>query len=564
MIGASCLAITGSGRALPSAEGHASHVNQNQNPTSQTEQGYWVVRAYFTDREQVARLAGRIEPWEVNTFEGYAVVEVDAAQYAWLLELGLRVEIDPGLTVELTQPRLALPGQTTGIPGYPCYRTVEETYAAAEQLVTDHPELAAWIDIGDSWRKTVFGDGSGYDLRVLQLTNQNIQTSKPKLFVLSSIHAREYAPAELNTRFAEYLVANYGIDPDVTWLLDDHEIHLLLHANPDGRERAETGLLWRKNADNDYCSNTNSRGADLNRNFAFYWGCCDGSSNVQCDPTYRGPNPSSEPETQAIQNYIRSIFPDLREDSLSSPAPADASGIFIDLHSYGQLVLWPWGFTYDSAPNHDGLRTLGRKFAYFNEYSPQQAVNLYPTDGTTDDFAYGELGLAAYTFEMGTSFFQSCSTFESQILPDNLSALIYAARVARTPYLTPAGPDSLSVNLTPAKLPQGTITRLTVQIDDTRYAGGETTQNIATAEFYIDVTPWITTTLATPYGLAAVDGAFDEKFEDVYADIATLPLDYGQHMIFVRGQDAGGNWGPFSAAFLTIDSPPTFLPVLVK
>jgi carboxypeptidase T len=116
------------------------------------------------------------------------------------------------------------------------------------------------------------------------------------------------------------------------------------------------------------------------------------------------------------------------------------------MHSYSQLVLWSWGFTYDPPPNNTALVTLGRKFAYFNGYEPDQAVGLYPTDGTTDDFAYGELGLAAYTFELGTTFFQDCSTFENQILPDNLEALVYAAKTARAPYMLPAGPDALDLN----------------------------------------------------------------------------------------------------------------------
>lgn len=564
MVAAGVLTMTGSGRAVPPPYGNAGPIEPLKSNAYSSEDGPWVVRVYFVDRLHLSVLAQRIEPWEVNYPEGYAVIDVDATQYAWLLEQGFRVEIDAERTAELTRPPRALPGQTSGIPGYLCYRTVEETYATAAQIVSDHPDLATWIDIGDTWKKMVFGADSGYDLLVLRLTNQNIQGTKPKLFVLSSIHAREYAPAELNTRFAEYLVANYSSDADVTWLLDHHEIHLLFQANPDGRKRAEEGKLWRKNTNNDYCSDTENRGADLNRNFQFQWGCCGGSSSYQCDPTFRGPNPSSEPETQAIQNYVRSVYPDQREDSLSSPAPEDASGIFIDLHSYGQLVLWPWGFTSNQTPNHAGLRTLGRKLAYFNDYSPQQSIYLYPTDGATDDFAYGELGLAAYTIEVGTTFFQGCSAFESQILPDNLSALVYAAKAARTPYLTPSGPDSLSLSVSPAQLAKGETARLTAQIDDTRYAGSEATQNIAAAEFYIDTPPWITSTLTAPSTLLAVDGSFDELIEEVYADLETEELVYGQHQVFVRGQDAGGNWGPISAAFLTIDQPQFYLPLVLK
>ena len=307
-------------------------------------------------------------------------------------------------------------------------------------------------------------------MKVLKLTNSAVPGSKPKLFITAAIHAREYTTAELVTRFAEYLVNNYGTNPDATWILDHHEIHIMLHTNPDGRKQAETGLSWRKNTNQNYCGATStSRGADLNRNFAFQWGCCGGSSGSQCSDTYRGPSPASEPEVQAVQTYMRSIFPDQRADPLTAAAPIDATGVYLDVHSYSQLVLWPWGFTTTVAPNGSALQTLGRKFAYFNNYTPQQAFELYFTDGTTDDYGYGDLGVASYTFELGTSFFQDCSTFENTILPNNLQALIYAAKVVRTPYMTPAGPDALSVTATPATVTLGQTVNLTAIINDTRF-----------------------------------------------------------------------------------------------
>jgi PKD repeat protein len=521
--------------------------------------GPWVVRAYYDDRAMVNEMAAWLEPWEVHHDEGYLVAAVDGVQYQRLLEIGFRLEVDAGLTAQFNRPNEPLPGQIEGIPGYPCYRTVEETYATAQSLVTNYPHLATWIDVGDSWEKTEPGGNPGYDMMVLRLTNDNVPGPKAKMFVMTAIHAREYATAELNTRFAEYLVYNYGLDPDVTWILDYHEIHLLLQSNPDGRKQAETGLYWRKNTNENYCSPTSSdRGADLNRNFEFQWGCCGGSSGSQCSETYRGPSPASEPETQTVQNYVRSEFPDQRGPDLGDPAPADAMGIFLDIHSYSQLVLWPWGFTYSTAPNGTALQTLGRKFAYFNGYSPEQAIGLYPTDGTTDDFGYGDLGLAAYTFEIGTAFFQSCSTFENTILPDNMPALLYAAKTTRLPYMLPAGPDVLDVAVSPEEVLPGQPLQLTALVDDTRYNnsnGTEPTQNIAEAEYYIDVPPWVTTTTPVSYTMAASDGSFDETSEAVEAAVDTSGLTGGQHILFVRGRDAAGNWGPVSAVFVEVFDP---------
>jgi len=114
--------------------------------------------------------------------------------------------------------------------------------------------------------------------------------------MIASIHAREYTPAETALRFAEFLVNNYNSDPDVTWILDYHEIHIMFQANPDGRKEAESGLSWRKNTNENYCGVTsNNRGADLNRNFNYQWGGAGSSSNP-CDATYRGPAADSEPE----------------------------------------------------------------------------------------------------------------------------------------------------------------------------------------------------------------------------------------------------------------------------
>jgi hypothetical protein len=547
--------------ALPAAGGgFASLLSPDSTPLPDSPV---VVRFYYDDPAQIATLQD-YDLFEFNNKqEQYVLAAMELDQMLTLRASGWRVEIDPVETTAFKQELDPLPGQEAGIPGYPCYRTVEETYLTAATIAAAYPQLAGWIDVGDSWEKTTPGGRPGYDMMVLKLTNSAIGGDKPKLFITAAIHAREYTPAELVTRFAELLVTNYDTDPDITWILDHHEVHLMLQANPDGRKQAEAGLLWRKNTNNNYCANTNARGADLNRNFSFYWsGCLPSqgcSSGTPCSLSYRGPSAASEPEVQAVQDYMRDIFPDQRADPLTSPAPADATGIYLDIHSFSQLVLWPWGFTHTVAPNGLALQTLGRKFAYFNNYEPDQAIGLYPTDGTTDDFGYGELGVASYTFELGTAFFQSCSSFESTILPDNLEALLYAAKVVRTPYMTPAGPDALNVVAAPATITVGDPVVLTATINDTRYNnsnGAEPSQAIAAAEYYIDTPPWQPGAVA--YAMVAADNSFDSTVETVTATVDASGLSAGRHLLFVRGRDAAGNWGAFSAVFLNVRAPCAF------
>ena len=538
-----------------------------------------IYKAYFPSLE-IARKAAITfhgQLLESDYAAGHLTLELDAADMDKLRAFGFRFET----ATEFIQRRNAVltqlqslhasraAGTTTSatggtggatiqsIPNYSCYETVEETFAAAEAFVTAKPTLASWIDIGDSWEKTQ-GAG-GHDLRVLKLTNSAVGGEKPKLFVNSAIHAREYTTAPLVLEFARWLVNGHGTVADATWILDHHEVHLLLHTNPDGRKKAETGLSWRKNTNNAFCANTNTRGVDLNRNFTSTWNSTagQGSSGDACNLTFRGPSAGSEPEVQALEAYVRSLWPDRRGPAQGDAAPSDTSGIHLDIHSYSQLVLWPWGTTATPAPNGPALQTLGRRFAYFNGYTPQQSIGLYPTDGTSDAVSYGELGVAAFTIELGTAFFESCTTYNNTIKPNNLPALIYAAKVVRTPYLTPSGPDvtalALGNDASGAGVLAGTVVGLTASATDTRFNnsnGTEPTQAIAGAEYTIDVPPW--DAAATPVALGASDGAFNAATEGVSGTVATGGLAVGRHIVYVRARDAGGAWGPVTAAFVNI------------
>jgi carboxypeptidase T len=517
-----------------------------------------IARVYYAGQAELAELAAQLDVWEVHPEEGYLLALLSPDEEQELLQAGYRVVVDETRTAELNAAHPALPGQTSGIPGFPCYRTVTETYASAQAIALAHPDLAHWTSIGPSWEKANLPAPAGFDLMLLQLTNSAVPGPKPRLFIMASMHAREYAPAELLTRFGEYLVDHFGSDPDVTWLLDYREIDLLLQANPDGRIQAEKGEYWRKNTDRNYCSATPSNwGADLNRNYPFQWGLPNdlGSSSNPCDETYRGPQAASEPETRDVINFLRSQFPDLRPDDLTSPAPADTSGLFIDLHSYGNLLLWPWGWTNAPAPNAPEIQTLGRKMAFLNALYPEQSDSLYPTDGTTDDYAYGELGLAAYTFEIGTAFFQDCPTFENTILPQDLPSLIYAAKAAARPYQEPGGSDMASITVTPTLAMNGSTIQIQAIADDTRSStanGSETIRDILGAEYFIDTPPWITTALPVSHPLFALDGSYDQATEAVGASLDTTGLSQGRHTLFLRSQDSRGQWGLTSAAFIYI------------
>ncbi|MFC6590718.1 M14 family zinc carboxypeptidase [Deinococcus lacus] len=503
-----------------------------------------VTRVDYTNLAAARAVAVSFEPFVFDREQQYLLISASKAEFERLRasgqELGFTVSIEKNLTAE--QQALAagsLSAQAIS-SRYPCFRTVPETYAAAQALVKNYPALATWQTIGKT--------AGGNPIYELVLTNKSVTGTKPRAVLNSAIHAREYATAELNLRLAEKLAAEYGTDPDTTWILDSQEIHFVFMANPDGRAKAETGLLWRKNVNTRYCASGTNKGADLNRNFSFGWNT-GGSSKVECDETYMGPSAASEGETQAIQGLLRKTFTDRRGPGLTEAAPSDTSGIYIDIHSAGRLNLWPWGASKSAAPNGAALENLGRKFSFYNGHDPMQAVGLYPASGGSDDFAYGDLGVAAFTFELGDDFFESCTNFTSDILPNNINALKYALKVARAPYQMASAPDAVNVSVSG--------TALTATVKDTQTVGAAT-QTIRSAEYFVDTPPWAGGT-GTP--MTATDGSFNSGSEAVKATLNLSGLSAGRHTIYVRATDSSGATGPVSAAFVTVGgSAPTPAP----
>ena len=515
----------------------------------------YVVRLYYGNRDRLAELVNRYDVFEyANHEEGYVMARLRAPEFQELLTAGYRLELDEAQTADANRVLENALDQNAGIPSYPCYRTVEETYEALGQLASRHPGLATLVDIGDSWEKATPGGPPGYDLLVLVLSNQARPGPKPRFFLMAEHHARELTTAETALRFAEELATRYGSDPDVTWLLDYYEVHVLPMANPDGRKWAEQGEFWRKNTNpGNGCTDFPYFGTDLNRNCGYSWGGT-GSSDDACQEIYRGPVEFSEPENQAIRAYVRSLFPDQRGPGASAPAPLDATGLFISLHSFARLVLYPWGSTDSPAPNQAGLQTLGAKFGFFNRYTVQASNRLYPTSGTADEWVYGELGVASYTFEMGTAFFEACANFENVIYPSNRLALHYAAKTCRQPYRDPAGPDVLQLAASPVTNLSGATLTLTALAEAGRFFGTDPAlpgRPIAAARVSVDEPSWIEGVVTQP--MVASDGLFNTSKESIQAVIDTTGWAPGRHTLFVEAQDVSGNWGVPTAVFAWIE-----------
>ena len=531
-----------------------------------------VVRFYFDGQDQLHAVAGALDIWEVHAKAGYAVAAVTPNEYQWLERLGYRLEIDAEKTTRL------------GIdaPMDPRYYYFDDYYTNPnglyvvdflQEVNTNWPDHTELIDIGNAW----LADNGGYhrDIWVLRISNEdpafgNI-TDKPPFYFFAGIHAREIVGPELAIRYIKYLTdgylgeGGYGVDADVTWLVDWNVVYVLVMQNPDGHVENEqnTGALRRKNMDNDDgCGDPATWGVDPNRNHNFFWGCCGGSSGNPCDITYRGPSRGSEPETQALQAHFASVMEDQNgpngDDELPPAAPDDATGIFITIHSYAELMLWPYGFSPGGAPNNAQLRTIGRKLSYYNNYDP--IGFWYPVDGSTDDWTYGKFGIASFTYEVSPSegpcggFFPDYACMDGtggaprSFWGENKPTFIYAHKIARTPYMTAYGPDTENVVVAPDPVQQGTPVQLTAIVADHRY-GGDPLQPIHGAEYFIDQPG----DDGAGTAMAPADGSWGDLSENVTATVDTSALPPGQHYILVHGLNDDGDWGPFTAVFLTVE-----------
>mmetsp|Transcript_21794 Transcript_21794/g.56809 ORF Transcript_21794/g.56809 Transcript_21794/m.56809 type:complete len:444 (-) Transcript_21794:155-1486(-) len=235
--------------------------------------------------------------------------------------------------------------------------------------------------------------GEGRDMPAFHITGTSAITKK-KIYFQCQIHAREWISGATCMYIVDHLTSNYGVEDEVTKLLDQVELIVIPFTNPDGYEFTWTGSrLWRKNRSPPPERST-CYGTDLNRNYDDHWGQ-GGSSTNPCSDTYMGTKANSEPETQHTTDYF------------TENAPIYGA---IDWHSYSQLILRPYGWTSNDAPDEKLLKEVGDAMrddaekVHGMRYTSQKSISLYPTTGTANDWFYGTVasrgnkGLRAYGF----------------------------------------------------------------------------------------------------------------------------------------------------------------------
>jgi murein tripeptide amidase MpaA len=270
-----------------------------------------------------------------------------------------------------------------GLGGYfDSYQRYEDMSQFVNDLQIAHPGRAARVSVGQSLEsREIFG---------VKITGSNGPSEKPAVVFSAMQHAREWVAGTTALYLANELVEGYGSDARITAALDAVDVYIIPVINPDGYVWSwDVERLWRKNR---RVNGGGTFGVDTNRNFSIGWGLNGGSDTSTSSETYRGVAPFSEPESAALANFIESI-PNVRAH--------------VDLHSYSELVLSPWGWTEDPTPDaaaFDSLNaTLQSAIADVDGrvYTAGPAGStLYIASGTAPDWTYGELGAFGWTIEL--------------------------------------------------------------------------------------------------------------------------------------------------------------------
>ncbi|MFE9994411.1 M14 family metallopeptidase [Streptomyces avermitilis] len=270
------------------------------------------------------------------------------------------------------------------------YHNYAETNTEIDQRLAAYPGIMSKRVIGTSYQ--------GRNIVAIKVSD-NVATdeNEPEVILTFHQHAREHLTVEMALYLLRELGAGYGSDSRVTNMVNNREIWIVPDLNPDGGEYdIATGSYrsWRKNRQPN--SGSSYVGTDLNRNWNYKWGCCGGSSGSTSSETYRGTSAESAPEVKVVSDFVRSRVVGGKQQIKAG----------IDFHTYSELVLWPFGYTYSdtatgmTADDAAAFKAVGQKMAASNGYTPEQSSDLYITDGSIDDYLWGSQKIFDYTFEM--------------------------------------------------------------------------------------------------------------------------------------------------------------------
>ncbi|KAG8511396.1 Carboxypeptidase B [Galemys pyrenaicus] len=279
---------------------------------------------------------------------------------------------------------------------YVKYNNWETIEAWTEQIASENPSIVSRSIIGTTFE--------GRNMYLLKIGKPG--STKPAIFMDCGFHAREWISPAFCQWFVKEAVRTYGRELHMTELLDKLDFYVLPVVNIDGYVFTWTkNRMWRKTRSTH--AGSSCIGTDPNRNFNAGW-CKMGASHRPCDDTYCGPTAESEKETKALADFIRQHLSSIKA--------------YLTIHSYSQMMLYPYSYDYKVAKNNEELNALakatvkelatlhGTKYTY-----GPGATTIYPAAGGSDDWAYDQGIKYSFTFELRDKGKYGFTLPESQI-----------------------------------------------------------------------------------------------------------------------------------------------------
>lgn len=260
------------------------------------------------------------------------------------------------------------------------YHRLEKIHRYLYNLSLVYPDIVQVKPIGKSYE--------GRYLPVIKIGRKS-NKCKPAIWIDAGIHAREWIAPATALYIVDQLTNQYEKNSN---FVDNVDWYILPVANPDGYEFTHTeDRFWRKTRSP--TRKPRCVGVDANRNFDFHYNE-GGSSKFPCSEIYRGPKASSEPEVKAISEFLMEHSTQLK--------------MYMSLHAYGQVILTPWGYTYELPSDFDSIYDLAESATQDltavngTKYTIGSASHMmYVASGSSADFAKGMAGIKyAYGMEL--------------------------------------------------------------------------------------------------------------------------------------------------------------------
>lgn len=299
------------------------------------------------------------------------------------------------------------------------YHTYQEMTDLLKNLEENNSDIMSLISLGKTYEER--------EIWLVKISdNVDEDEKEPEILLMGAHHGNEKQSYEVLIYFIQHIVENYskenfdddgdglinedpidGNDNDEDGLIDEDpsedrirdvtnntEIYIIPMVNPDG---VEAGT--RKNRAPNYGpfgfkKEITSYGVDLNRNYDYRWfffylfpNYYKGATDYRDDRiVYHGEKPFCEVETKVIKQFVE------KHDIVIS----------LSYHSYGELILYPWGYTELPTKDKQLFESVGKEIKKINNYKLSQGIYLYPTIGDACDWLYGKKGIIPYTIELGT------------------------------------------------------------------------------------------------------------------------------------------------------------------